>query len=566
LSDKFALIPNRKETVALTRVYSIAQKEITALLLRVDFADYKEIEATKIEKNINIIINRLNRLAIKWAKKTVPVAYTEGYVKSTSILNKIGADKDPFFEMKKHRNSVDNFTDLTAGDFIKANQSIKQNVSIYLTLSRQASAGLRQLQAFDLRDEEIIAGLLDDAIREGASRGKLQQLIRVHFKRKLYEQKFININGRDYNLIKYAKMVSRTRLRQVNSEATKNVCEQYENDLIEISDHGCDCDICQEFEGNVYSISGSTPGYEMMSEWPPYHPNCILPGQRLKAPGGFIAGMSARYNGQAVKITLANGSQVSVTINHMFLTPHGFAPAHLLREGDDIFYCPDFERVIKGNPDKNRKPALIEDIIGSLAKSNSMTARSVPVSPIDFHNDGRFCDGNVNIIGSNSFLKSTAKASGGKKIGNEIFNSSSMTPKPFFSKGTFAEILLRAAHTTDSIMGGFRSPSPVFLARASSRNSVGLADASLGNSDFSQKRINGLISNFKVLGDIAFQSSGLISVDKVLKVDVFDYHGLVYDVHTKTSLYIANGILSSNCEHSASPTSEIALGIREQYA
>ena len=274
MSDKFALIPNRKETVALTRVYSIAQKEITALLLRVDFADYKEIEATKIEKNINIIINRLNRLAIKWAKKTVPVAYTEGYVKSTSILNKIGADKDPFFEMKKHRNSVDNFTDLTAGDFIKANQSIKQNVSTYLTLSRQANAGLQQLQAFDLMDEEIIVGLLDDAIREGASRGKLEQIIRVHFKRQLYEQKFININGRNYNMIKYAKMVARTRLRQVQSETVKNTCEQYENDLIEISDHGTTTEVCLPFEGNIYSISGKNKTYPLLTEWPPFHPNC----------------------------------------------------------------------------------------------------------------------------------------------------------------------------------------------------------------------------------------------------------------------------------------------------
>jgi len=176
--------------------------------------------------------------------------------------------------LKKHRNSVDNYIDLTANDFIKANQSIRQNVSTYLMLSRQATSAAQQIQAFDLRNEEIIAKLLDDAIREGASRQALQQKIRIHFQRKLYEQKFININGRDYNLIKYAKMVARTRLRAVQSEAVKNTSEQYENDLIEISDHGCDCDICKEFEGNVYSISGNTPGYPMMMEWPPYHPSC----------------------------------------------------------------------------------------------------------------------------------------------------------------------------------------------------------------------------------------------------------------------------------------------------
>lgn len=268
------MIPNRKEIAILARIYSIAQKEITAQLLRIDIGEYKELEAIKVEKNINIIINRLNRLAIKWTKKTVPVAYTEGYSKSTDILDKIGAEKDPFFEMKTHRNSVDNFIELTAEDLIKANQSIKLNVSTYLNLSKQAYSGLQQIQAFDMRDEETISNLLDDAIKAGSSRQALQRKIMIHFQREIYEQAFININGRNYNLVKYSKMVARTRLRQVQSKAVENTATQYENDLIEISDHGCDCDICQEFEGNVYSMSGNTPGYEMLAEWPPYHPNC----------------------------------------------------------------------------------------------------------------------------------------------------------------------------------------------------------------------------------------------------------------------------------------------------
>jgi len=275
LTKEFALIPDRKEIAVLTKIYSIAGKEISDELTKIDFANYLELTAIKTEDRINTILRRLNRLAIKWTKKTVPIAYTEGYNKSISILNKIGAEKDPFYEIKKHRNSVDTFIDLTAGDLIKANMSIRQNVATYLTLARKSYSGIQQLQAFDLRDEEIIAKLLDDAIREGASRGALNQLIRKHFNRKLYEQAFININGRNYNLIKYAKMVARTRLRQIQSEAVKNSCEQFENDLIEISDHGTKCEICIPFEGNIYSISGKHPTYPLMTEWPPYHPNCM---------------------------------------------------------------------------------------------------------------------------------------------------------------------------------------------------------------------------------------------------------------------------------------------------
>ena len=56
--------------------------------------------------------------------------------------------------------------------------------------------------------------------------------------------------------------------------ASEDLCRQYDNDLIEISDHGTDCDECKEYEGNVYSITGRTPGYEIIPMWPPFHPNC----------------------------------------------------------------------------------------------------------------------------------------------------------------------------------------------------------------------------------------------------------------------------------------------------
>ena len=274
MSDKFALIPNRKEIAILKRIYADAEKSILNELLKVNFLGYKESTAAQIEEKVKIIVNRLNRLAIRWTNKTIPTAYEESYLKSVEILNKIGAEKDPFFDNSKNKLSVMDSINLTSADLIKSNQSINRNIATFLTLAKQANIGIQQIQAFDLADEEIISGLLDDAIREGQSRGELNQLIRKHFNRELYEKKFININGRNYNLIKYAETVSSTRIRKLQSEAVKNSCEQYENDLIEISDHGTMTEICLPFEGNIYSISGKSQTYPLLTEWPPYHPRC----------------------------------------------------------------------------------------------------------------------------------------------------------------------------------------------------------------------------------------------------------------------------------------------------
>lgn len=256
------------------RLYDAAGKEITKELLRVDYGDPSELTLISIEKNVKAIVNRLNRLGIKWADQSVLDTYKEGFIKSEILLNSLRADKDPRFDNDIHRQTIDKYIDLTSEDLIKANLSIKLNISTYLTLVRQAYNSVSQLQAFDLRDEEIISNLLDDAIREGQSRGELSQLIRKHFHRQLYERKFININGRNYDMIKYARMVARTRLRKTQSEAVKNACEQFDNDLVEISDHGTKTEICLPYEGKVFSISGKHPVYPLLDTWPPFHPNC----------------------------------------------------------------------------------------------------------------------------------------------------------------------------------------------------------------------------------------------------------------------------------------------------
>ena len=154
--------------------------------------------------------------------------------------------------------------------------SIKPNVAIYLHLARQTAAGMQQIQEFGFGSAEAFSDLLDDAIREGASRGKLEQLIRIYLKRELYERKFMSIRGRNYDMIKYAKMVARTRLRTVQTDGVKTMAKQFDSDLVEISDHGTTCEnnVCQKYEGNTYSINGKTPGYDLIPAWPPFHPNC----------------------------------------------------------------------------------------------------------------------------------------------------------------------------------------------------------------------------------------------------------------------------------------------------
>lgn len=276
MAERFGLIAQPEMVEQIENYYEIQSTNIMNLLLRMDAEGFNELEAQSTLKKINVIISKMNNYVKGWSKRSVPSTYKDGQKTVGVSLRILGAKKDPFFNNEIHKNTIQKDYTETILPYIKANDSIKLNVETYFYLLRQAQKDLMQIQAWDLRDEEVISNLLDDAIREGASRGDLNALIRQHFKRDLYERKFFRINGRNYDMIKYANMVARTRLRVIQTDAVKNMVEEFETDLIEISKHKTICDICKVFEGKVFSISGNTPGYPTLPQngWPPYHPNC----------------------------------------------------------------------------------------------------------------------------------------------------------------------------------------------------------------------------------------------------------------------------------------------------
>ncbi|MCK4829210.1 hypothetical protein KA005_76510, partial [bacterium] len=67
---------------------------------------------------------------------------------------------------------------------------------------------------------------------------------------------------------------AKTRLRTVQTKSVLNSCKEYDNDLVEVSAHGCDCIICEVYEGGIYSLSGRHTTYPYLDSYPPWHPRC----------------------------------------------------------------------------------------------------------------------------------------------------------------------------------------------------------------------------------------------------------------------------------------------------
>jgi len=267
-------IPLRERTRELERIYYGVQREIGKELSGLNFGGYQELGAMKIQERVNNLIRKLNRSALRWAKSAIPEAYKESYGISKTRLEILGKKRSGQFDPQRHRYAIMDYIDMTSNDLIRANMSIKQNVATYLYLARQASMGLSQIQAFSYEDEEAINEMIQDAIERGERPGYATNLIRSYFQSKIGDGQFILINGRNYNLKYYARLVARTRMRKTQTEAVKRTCEQYDNDLVFWEYHAGACDLCIPLMGQVYSLTGKNPNYPLLTEEPPIHPQC----------------------------------------------------------------------------------------------------------------------------------------------------------------------------------------------------------------------------------------------------------------------------------------------------
>ncbi len=92
---------------------------------------------------------------------------------------------------------------------------------------------------------------------------------------------FVDVAGRRWNLDTYARMAIRTITREAVTVGTRNRLLQQGMDLVEISLHLNACKRCvAAYRGKTFSLTGHTPGFPILKNPPPLHPNdrCVMRG------------------------------------------------------------------------------------------------------------------------------------------------------------------------------------------------------------------------------------------------------------------------------------------------
>jgi len=355
---------------------------------------------------------------------------------------------------------------------------------------------------------------------------------------------------------------------------------------------------CEECMANDNEI------FDMGDEQPPLHPNCFLEGTRFKSPGGIISGLRVWYDGDIIELHFSSGSQLSVTPNHLILTPQGFAAAQFLNIGDNIFYCPDFERIVTSDPDDDGKPSTVKNIFDTLIETSACRPITMPCSSEYLHGDGKFIKSDIKIVRSNRFLEGARNSSFLQHFGKYNFSPTDIQSFKFSGFSPLAQLFMRAAFATDGGMSGLRQSNPFFSSRLAHSNKHRFAASTWRNSGISKTDINNTTGNviFRCQGfdrqstviqtdnfinversiidipcssgldipfsesfthsfpidtknicDIINSSSALIKTDKIIDIKVKSFHGFVYDFQTITTLCIGNSIITSNCRCATSP-------------
>lgn len=351
------------------------------------------------------------------------------------------------------------------------------------------------------------------------------------------------------------------------------------------------CPICRPLDGKVYTL-------EKAENMIPRHPGCVTGDSVIMAPD-IKNMMKIKYSGPIVKITLSNGSKVSVSPNHMFMTPDGFVMARFLSNSDYLLYSTETERKIFVNPNYDRNIARIDNVVKSFSESFGMSTERVPLATEDLHGDGVFCDKKIDIINTTSFLVNRFNTKFMEFFSSNNLSSGSIL-NTFTSFGSFSKLFFRNYSSFGSDVSLSREFFAFFRGCLLKSNDVSLTPISgldimpiktsdyniAANSKFFSKFFDGVtivkksdnfiiielesvysnirskwktsfdesifnsISFFKteIFSNMRKRFSGHVTPMKIVDVS-FDHlkDSFVYDVETLGSIYNVNGVLSSNC-------------------
>lgn len=275
---------------------------------------------------------------------------------------------------------------------------------------------------------------------------------------------------------KRAEVIARTEIIYAHAEGQLDSFERQGvrelNIMAEWSTAGDDrvCEQCAPLEGVVLTVKEARGMI-------PRHPNCVLGDSRVWSPSPTHL-TRAKFTGIVMEVLTAKGRRFSVTKNHVLLTHRGWVPAKLLADGDYLLEAPVLNGVCVQRPYDDHDITSIENLFTSALERAGVSRHTrTDVSSEDFHGDGKFIQGEIDIISVDSLLGCYGNTERVRDLLEHplVTEDVPISDSEFLNgRGLLSERFMSAAAATDCIMGLLGVASIFLRGSAAHHNSVGL--------------------------------------------------------------------------------------------
>ena len=362
------------------------------------------------------------------------------------------------------------------------------------------------------------------------------------------------------------------------------------------------CKICRQLGNpNGDGTGQKVPiGQPFISEFigpvfaPPAHPHC-LPGDALVLASSVTAKSERSYQGDMVVIRTASGNALTCTPNHPVLSDGGWKAARLIQVGGHVVSATRPDRVTPGVvDDQNHAPPVVQEIADFSPVAIAPSSREMPVAAQDFHGDGEGSE--VAVVrtyrdlrrefhaplsektieglfqpgpqtssslptsrlldqsGYRDFGASYSRVRGAGQsqtlcrthaaLAHEHARASAPGSNPRVKQALSDDVATHAERLSQSLLA---DPAPVLLDDVADIQNQHLGfdaklDPGLPQNPLKPKRADTEGFAQSLLADPA-----LVFADEVLSVDVFSFHGPVFNLETGSGAYIAQGVVTHNC-------------------
>ncbi|EMN60302.1 phage minor capsid protein (plasmid) [Leptospira interrogans] len=218
-------------------------------------------------------------------KDGFPSLAEQGFVQGTTLADFV-LNSDRVYSRLKRDPRFSGKLKRIQGPFVDENvvNAIYEDSLSYLEAA--ASGGKKKIESvFKATQQKVLAETkINKKLAEGiltdnnwkTAKENLEKTFRRKLKRNGIEDgNYLEINGRNYNVSSYSEMLTRTRLREAQTAGVRKYAEHTGNDLVQVSDHDTQTEICKKYEGKIFSISGDSKKYPKLEEWTPFHRNCL---------------------------------------------------------------------------------------------------------------------------------------------------------------------------------------------------------------------------------------------------------------------------------------------------